>query len=167
MEEVRRAHVLAETSVYIMSFDGYYDPYQQESKPSIGRWFVFGLVLVLGPIGIFGIILMAPLEMIPIYIIFYIPLVVFGLYATYRWAQGKSVGEASVSEDEKIFDSMRKHALPAVPTTHPDIFRCENCGNDFSRENALPIDTDVVKCPFCDTRLHLKQQNKSGAEGGI
>jgi hypothetical protein len=155
IEEVRRTHVLDYVRVHIMMNDDYYDPYQEEAGPSPLRWLVFLLILILGPIGAIGITIMMPLDMVPIYMVFYIPMVIFGLYATYRWAQGKPVDSVDVSEDEQILESMRRHALPAKATTHPDIFRCESCGNDFSRENALPVDTDVVMCPFCNTRLHL------------
>ncbi len=136
--------------------DGYYDPYQQESRSSSGRWIVFVLLLILGPIGVIGITMMMPLEMIPLYMFLYIPIVVFSLYAAYRWAQGRPIAPIDVSEDERILDSMRKHALPAQKTHQADVFGCPNCGNQFNYVNATPVDVDVVLCPFCDTRLHLK-----------
>jgi DNA-directed RNA polymerase subunit RPC12/RpoP len=135
--------------------DGYRDPYQEESGPSVGRWLVFGLILILGVIGVIGISSMVPLETIPLSMVFYIPLVVFGLYATFRWAQGKTIVPTNIAEDDRILASMRKHALPARMTPHSDTLRCENCGNQFSLENALPVDTDVVLCPFCNSRLHV------------
>ncbi|MFX1559073.1 MAG: hypothetical protein ACFFBL_00650 [Promethearchaeota archaeon] len=137
-----------------MMNDDYYDPYQQETKSSPGRWLVFGLILVIGLIGFIGIGVMPP-ETIPLYMVFYIPMIAFGLYATYRWAQGRSIAPTDVSEDERILESMRKHALPAQTTSNPDTYGCPNCGNLFSSVNAMPLDDNVVKCPFCDTRLHL------------
>jgi len=137
--------------------DENYDPYQQETRSSFGRWVVFGLLLILGPIGIIGITMLMPLEMIPLYMFFYIPMVVFGLYATYRWAQGRTIAPTDLAEDERILDSMRKHALPVQKTPESDIFGCPNCGNLFNYVNATPVDVDIVLCPFCNTRLHLKK----------
>ena len=54
-----------------MMEDDYYDPYQQKSGPSPARWLLFVLFLILGPIGTIGITLLAPADMIPIYMIFY------------------------------------------------------------------------------------------------
>jgi hypothetical protein len=138
-----------------MKNDIYYDPYQQETRASRGRWLVFILLLILGPIGVIGITMLFPLEMIPLYMFFYTPLVVFGLYAAYRWAQGRSIAPTDVLEDERILDSMKKHALPIQKTPDSDIFGCPNCGNQFNYVNATPVDVDIVLCPFCDTRLHL------------
>ena len=138
-----------------MMNDYYYNPYQQDTGSSIGRWLLFGLILILGPIGVIGITMLMPLELIPLYMFFYIPMVVFGLYATYRWAQGKTIAPTDVSEDEQILESMRKHALPAQTTPHSDTFKCPNCGNQFLYVNATPVDVDIFLCPFCDTRLHL------------
>ena len=140
-----------------MTKDDYYDPYQKQSGPSPARWLFFILLLVLGVIGTAGIAMIAPEEQIPIYMVFYIPMVIFGLYATYRWAQGRTIAPTDVSEDERIFDSMRKHALPAQKISGTDTFRCGNCNNIFDLVNALPVDTNVVHCPFCNTRLHLKE----------
>ena len=157
-EEVRRAQVLDYVRVHIMMNDDYYyDPYQEQTGPSSLRWLVFVLILILGPIGAIGIAIMTPLEMMPLYMVFWIPMVVFGLYISYRWAQGKPVDSADRSEDERILESMRKHALPAQSTSEPDTFGCPNCGNLFQSVNAMPVDDNVVKCPFCDTRLYLSE----------
>ena len=139
-----------------MMEDDYYDPYQQESGSSIVRWLFFGLILILGVIGTVGIAMLAPVDMTPLYMIFYIPMVVFGLYATFRWAQGKEIAPTDISEDERILKTMRKHALPAQRTSQADVFRCGNCNNTFDYVNAIPVDTDIVRCPFCDTRLHVE-----------
>jgi len=82
-------------------------------------------------------------------------MVIFGLYASYRWAQGREIAPTDISEDDRILDSMRKHALPTQRIPDTDTFRCGNCNNVFDFVNAIPVDTDVVRCPFCDTRLHL------------
>ena len=135
--------------------DDYYDPYQQKSKSSPVRWLFFILILILGVVGTAGIAMLAPEDQIPLYMIFYIPMVAFGLYATYRWAQGRDIAPTDISEDEKILESMRKRALPAQKTFGSDLIRCENCNNSFDPVNAIPVDADVVLCPFCNTRLHL------------
>ncbi|MGY5863251.1 MAG: hypothetical protein RTV41_01470 [Candidatus Thorarchaeota archaeon] len=139
-----------------MMEDDYYDPYQQKSGPSPARWLLFVLFLILGPIGTIGITLLAPADMIPIYMIFYIPMVIFGLYASYRWAQGREIAPTDISEDDRILASMRKHALPTKRIPGTDTFRCGNCNNVVDFVNAIPVDTDIVRCPFCDTRLHLQ-----------
>jgi hypothetical protein len=157
IEEVRRVHALVLARVHTMMNDDYYDPYQQESGSSIGRWLFFGLILIIGLIGFIGIPMMTPLDMIPIYMVFYIPMIVFGLYATFRWAQGRSIAPTDISEDDRILDSMKKHALPIQRTTQSDMFRCPNCENSIVLENAMPVDENVIKCPFCDTRLYLSE----------
>lgn len=138
-----------------MMDDDYYDPYQQRSRPSPARWLFFILILVLGVVGTAGIAMIAPVEQIPLYMVFYIPMVIFGIYATYRWAQGRDIAPTDRSDDERILESMRKQALPTQRTFGSDIIRCGNCNNSFDPVNALPVDTDVVLCPFCNTRLHL------------
>jgi uncharacterized Zn-finger protein len=138
-----------------MSDEDYYDPYQQSSGSSIGKWLLFGLLLILGPIGVIGATMLMPPELIYIYMFFYTPMVVFGLYATYRWAQGRNITPTDISEDDRILDSMRKHALPVQKTSDSEIFGCPNCGNQFQYVNAMPVDVDIIKCPFCDTRLHI------------
>jgi hypothetical protein len=139
-----------------MTEDEYYDPYQQESGPSPARWLFFVLILILGIGGTIGIAIIGPVDMIPLYMVFYIPMVIFGLYATYRWAQGRDIAPTDVSQDDRILESMRKHALPAQRVSGTDTFHCGNCDNIFDIVNALPLDTDVVQCPFCDTRLHIE-----------
>ena len=139
-----------------MMEDDYYDPYQQKSGPSPARWLLFVLFLIMGPIGTIGIVLLAPADMTPIYMIFYIPMVIFGLYASYRWAQGREIAPTDISEDDRILASMRKHALPTKRIPGTDTFRCGNCNNVVDLVNAIPVDTDLVRCPFCDTRLHLQ-----------
>jgi predicted Zn finger-like uncharacterized protein len=155
MEDIRRIHVFVLDRVHIMTNDDYYEPYQQETKSSTWRWLFFGLILIIGLIGFIGIPMMGPPDVVPIYMVFYIPMIVFGFYATYRWAQGRPIAPVDVSEDERILDTMRKHALPAQTASDPDTLGCPNCGNLFQIVNAMPVDDNVVKCPFCDTRLYL------------
>ena len=139
-----------------MNDDDYYDSYQEDSGPSIGRWAVFVFALILGVLGIYGIIISVPLEFVYLYTIFYIPMVVFFLYYTFRWAQGHDVAHTDINEDDRIFESMRKHALPVERADLSDTMRCPNCGEMFELVNAIPVETDVFLCPFCDTRLHIK-----------
>jgi uncharacterized Zn-finger protein len=122
----------------------------------MGRWVVFVIVLVLGALGIYGIILSVPLEYVFLYTFLYIPMVVFFLYYTFRWAQGRDVASTDINEDDRILESMRKHALPVEKADLDDTLRCPSCSNIFQLVNAVPVETDVFLCPFCDTRLHIK-----------
>jgi DNA-directed RNA polymerase subunit RPC12/RpoP len=140
-----------------MMEDDYYDSYQQKSGPSPARWLFFVLILIMGLIVPVGIAMYVPADQMPLYMVFFIPMIIFGIYATFRWAQGRDIAPTDVSEDERILESMRKHALPAQRVTGTDTFRCGNCNNIFELVNALPVDTDVVHCPFCNSRLHLKE----------
>lgn len=140
-----------------MMNDDYYDnPYQQGPAPNMGRWAVFVIALILGVVGIYGIIISVPLEYIYLYTIFYIPMVIFFLYYTFRWAQGRDVAHTDINEDDRILESMRKHALPVERADLSDTMQCTNCGRMFELVNAIPVETDVFLCPFCDTRLHIK-----------
>lgn len=139
----------------MMNDDYYDDGYQQGTGPNMGRWAIFVLALVIGALGIYGIILSVPLEFVYLYTIFYIPMVIFFLYYTFRWAQGRDVAPTDISEDDRILDSMRKHALPVKQADLNDSIRCPNCSMMFELVNAVPVETDVFLCPFCDTRLHI------------
>ncbi len=130
--------------------------YQDERVPNLGRWAVFIFALVLALIGFYGIIISLPLDMIPVYMFMYMPLIVFLLYATFRWAQGRSIAHTDVSEDDRILETMRKHALTAERDSLGETYRCPNCGHSFDISNALPVDADVYLCPFCDNRLHIE-----------
>lgn len=136
--------------------DDYYDPYQQEHSPHQGRWLVFFIALFLGVVGIYGIIISIPLDSIFLYMFFYIPMVVFLLYATFRWAQGREIAPTDIKEDDRILESMRKHALPVEDTDLSGMIHCDNCGMDFDIGNATPAEKDVYLCPYCKTRLHIK-----------
>lgn len=140
----------------MMNDDYYNDSYQQDSKSNIGRWFVFGFVLILGIIGIYGIILVGSYETIFLSMFLYIPMVVFLLYATFRWAQGRSIVHTDIDEDERILESMRKHALPTQSGSLGGMLHCDNCGTDFDIGNAIPVEKDVYLCPHCNSRLHVQ-----------
>ena len=139
-----------------MMNDDSYDPYQQETSSNTGRWIVFIIALILGGLGIYGIIISTPLDMIFLYTFLYVPIVVFLLYATFRWAQGRSIAPTDISEDDRILASMRKHALPVKSDSLSGMIRCDNCGMDFDISNATPIEKDVYLCPYCKTRLHIE-----------
>ena len=139
-----------------MNDDYYDDSYHEESGPKMGRWSVFVLVLVLGIFGIYGIILSVPFEYVFLYTFLYIPMVVFMLYATFRWAQGRDIAPTDINEDDQILESMRKHALPIEHAELSDTMRCPNCSMMFELVNAVPVESDVFLCPFCDSRLHIK-----------
>ncbi|MBE0525860.1 MAG: hypothetical protein IH631_02890 [Candidatus Thorarchaeota archaeon] len=141
-----------------MMNDDYYDDsyHQQGSGSNMGRWAIFAIALILGALGIYGIILSVPLEFVYLYTIFYIPMVVFFLYYTFRWAQGRDVAHTDINKDDQILESMRKHALPIEQAELSDTIRCTNCGMSFELVNAIPVESEVFLCPFCDTRLHIK-----------
>jgi hypothetical protein len=140
-----------------MMNDDYYDDsyHQQDTGSNIGRWIVFVVAFILGVLGIYGIILSVPAEFVYLYTIFYIPMIVFFLYYTFRWAQGRNPASTNIDEDDQILDSMRKHALPVKQAGLNDTLRCPSCGMMFELVNAVPVETDVFLCPFCDTRLHI------------
>ena len=140
----------------MMNDDYYDDSYEQGSRSNIGRWFVFVFVLILGVLGIYGIILYGSYETIFFSMFIYIPMIVFLLYATYRWAQGRSIVRTDIDEDERILESMRKHALPTEGGSIGGMIHCGNCGMDFDIGNALPEEKDVFLCPYCKSRLHVQ-----------
>jgi len=140
----------------MMNDDYYDDSDQQRTSSNLGRWVVFVVVLILGVISIYGIMVYGSYEMIFLYMFIYIPMIVFLLYATYRWAQGRSIVHTDISEDERILESMRKHALPVESGGLGGMVHCSNCGMDFDIGNAMPVEKDVFFCPYCKTRLHIQ-----------
>lgn len=140
----------------MMNDDYYDDSHQQNDGSNMGRWAVFGFVLVLGIFGIYGIIISVPFEYVFLYTFLYIPMVVFMLYATFRWAQGRDIAPTDINEDDQILESMKKHALPIEHAELSDTMRCPNCSMMFELVNAVPVESDVFLCPFCDSRLHIK-----------
>jgi uncharacterized protein YbaR (Trm112 family) len=139
-----------------MMNDDSVDPYQQETAQNTGRWIVFVVALVFGIVGIYGIIISTPLDAIFLYTFLYVPIVVFLLYATFRWAQGRSIAPTDILEDDRILASMKKHALPVESDSLSGMIRCDNCGMDFDISNATPVEKDVYLCPYCRTRLHIE-----------
>jgi uncharacterized protein YbaR (Trm112 family) len=139
-----------------MMNDDPYDSYEQTTAQNTGRWIIFVIALALSVLGIYGIIISTPLEMIFLYTFFYVPIVVFLLYATFRWAQGRSIAPTNISEDDRILASMKQHALPTKSDSLSSMLRCENCGMDFDISNATPVEKDIYLCPKCKTRLHIE-----------
>ena len=141
----------------MMNDDDYYnDQYQQSVRPNMGRWAIFLLVAFLGIAGIYGIIISYPVEAIFWTMFIYFPMVVFLLYYTFRWAQGRDVSGVNRDQDDEILESMRKHAIPIERAELSDTIRCPNCAMMFELVNAIPVETDVFLCPFCNTRLHIR-----------
>ena len=140
----------------MMNDDYYDDSYQQGNGSNTGRWALFVLILILSILGIYGIIISVPLEFVFLYTFLFIPMIMFLLYATFRWAQGRDIAPTDINEDDQILESMRKHALPTERADLSDTMRCTNCGMSFELINAIPVETDIFLCPFCDTRLHIR-----------
>ena len=63
----------------MMNDDEYYDSYQQDTKSNIGRWFVFGFVLILAIIGFYGIIMYTTYETIFLSMFIYMPMGIYKL----------------------------------------------------------------------------------------
>jgi uncharacterized protein YlaI len=155
MEEVRRKG-LHSLNRFRMMRDDYAGSNQEEHTPNLGRWVVLIVALAVAALGFYGILLYMPLDMIPLYMFMYLPLVIFLLYATLRWAQGRSIAATDIAEDDRILETMRKHALPVEYESLGQTYRCPNCHHTFDISNARPVDTDVFLCPFCDSRLYIK-----------
>ncbi|MHA2230792.1 MAG: hypothetical protein ACXADL_17240 [Candidatus Thorarchaeota archaeon] len=140
-----------------MMEDGYYDPYdQQKSESSPIRWIVFILLVIFGTVGMAGIIFYAPPDMFLVYIFIYLPMMVFLLYAAYRWAQGRPIAPVDEDEDSRILETMRRHALPAERLGGLEMYRCPDCRSSFELVNATPVEDKVVLCPICKTRLFIE-----------
>lgn len=117
------------------------------------RWTVFGVIGVLAIITLFLTFLYSPFETIVPFSLLAIPIVVFLVYVAYRWASGSSVSGYNSGQDERILESMRKHALRAERVGDFEMYRCPGCQISFEIVNALPIEDDTVLCPHCGTRL--------------
>ncbi|MFX0107020.1 MAG: hypothetical protein ACFE7R_01945 [Candidatus Hodarchaeota archaeon] len=135
------------------SYDYYGEPEDQRTHPS--RWVVFFLALILGSVTVFGAILTAPPDVYIYYIIFLIPMVILLLYCTLRWAQGRPVVVTDSTQDDRIFQSMRAHALPVKDVDGMGMYRCPDCEMSFEISNATPVEENVVLCPICKTRLFI------------
>ncbi|MHA1654865.1 MAG: hypothetical protein ACTSYX_11555 [Candidatus Thorarchaeota archaeon] len=75
------------------------------------------------------------------------------------------VNRSDTTDDERAFELMRHHALPAEPTSRGDIYRCPECGMSFDVSNAAPVEDAVVLCPFCATRLMIRGQSGGSIHG--
>ncbi len=143
----------------MMEDDSYYYDDQQKSRPSSGRWLVFVILVVLASISMFGILYVSTTEDYLLTIFWVLPMVIFLLYAAFRWAQGRSVAPTDVADDDRIFDQMRRHALPAEQVGDLEMYRCTDCGLSFELSNAMPADDEddrIVYCPFCNSRLLIE-----------
>ena len=140
-----------------MMEDGYYDPNEQKkSESSPVRWLVFILLVIFGTVGMVGIIFYAPPEMYLFYVIVYLPIMVFLLYYAFRWAQGRPIAPVDEDEDDRILETMRRHALPAERVSGLEMYRCPDCKSTFELVNATPVEDKVVLCPICKTRLFIE-----------
>ncbi len=81
----------------MMNDDYYDDSYQQGTGSNTGRWALFALVLILGIFGIYGIIISVSLEFVFLYTFLFIPMIVFLLYYTLRWAQGRDIATTDIN----------------------------------------------------------------------
>jgi DNA-directed RNA polymerase subunit RPC12/RpoP len=142
-----------------MEDDSYYYDDQQRSSPSSGRWLVFAILVILASISMFAILYVSTAEDYLLTIFWTLPIVIFLLYAAFRWAQGRPIDPTDVTEDDRILDQMRRHALPAERVGDLDMYRCTDCGLSFELSNAMPADDEddkIVHCPFCNTRLIIE-----------
>ena len=121
------------------------------------RWIVFGCALIFGVVALVGTGMYYPPEVSAVLLVFYIPLIAFILWVAYRWAQGRELVHTDEAEDEQIFRSMRKHALPVQFIPHADIYQCPECEHRFDIVGARLAENemDVVLCPNCGVRLHV------------
>ena len=134
----------------------YYDPYTEQNKgTSPWRWLAFGIILILGVVSTGGLLFLADPVSMFFLIIFMFPLVIFLIYAAYRWAQGRPIVVTNVSQDEEILSAMRRHALPAEQVGGLEMYRCPDCQITFELANATPVEDKVVLCPTCGTRLFI------------
>ena len=135
--------------------DRYYPP-EQASEVSPLRWVVFLAIMLLGGIGVYGIIYYSPVDTMLFNTFIFLPMYVFFLYAAYKWAKGEDIAPTNIEEDDRILDSMKRHALTAERVGGLEMYRCPDCQNSFELVNATPVDSKVVLCPFCDTRLYIE-----------
>jgi DNA-directed RNA polymerase subunit RPC12/RpoP len=134
----------------------YYDPYAEQNQgTSSWRWLAFGVILILGVVSTGGVLFIADPAYMFFVIIFMFPLVIFLIYAAYRWAQGRPIVVTNVSQDEEIFSAMRRHALPAEQVGGLEMYRCPDCQITFELANATPVEDKVVLCPTCGARLFI------------
>ena len=132
-----------------------YHNYEQEPSSNALRWVVFVFALILGAALIVITVLYFPSEETMLTVVLLVPLLIFMLYAAYRWAQGKTIAPTDETADGRIFQAMRHHAIPAEPMGGFEMFRCPDCGMSFELANAQPVEDKVVHCPTCNVRLFI------------
>ncbi|NHI83328.1 MAG: zinc ribbon domain-containing protein [Candidatus Thorarchaeota archaeon] len=141
----------------MMEDDSYFYPNNQQGPSSnTGRWIVFATVTALAIILTLAMLSITTAENYLYAIFGILPMIAFLLYAAYKWAQGRSIAPTDIQEDDKIFNHMRRHALPAEHVGDLDMYRCPDCGLSFELSNAVVVDDKVVNCPFCNTRLYIE-----------
>ena len=124
------------------------------SRDLRSRWIVFLTVLVMGIV-----LIVTPFYFsLEYWFAFWIvpPTVIFMVYIAFRWAQGKPIAPTDRASDERVFDEMRLHALPAEPADGIGVYRCPDCKMSFEPSNAQPVDDRVFLCPFCRVRLFIR-----------
>ncbi len=123
------------------------------------RWGVFIILLVISAIMIYSVFsTVANYGATSYVIIFYTaPLIVLGLYASYRWARGRPIAPINPDEDERILAAMERHALRAEKVSGFNMYGCPDCGMSFELTNATPIEENVVLCPVCGVRLYIDE----------
>jgi len=132
-----------------------YHNYEQEPSSNALRWVVFVFALILGSALIPITVLYFPSEATLLTVVMLTPLLIFMLYAAYRWAQGKTIAPTDETADGRIFQAMRHHAIPAERVGGFEMFRCPDCGMSFELANAQPVEDKVVLCPTCNVRLFI------------
>ena len=135
--------------------DRYYPP-EKPSEISPKRWAVLIVITILGAVGVYGIIAYSTTDTMLFNIFIFLPMYVFLIYATYKWAKGESIAPTNIQQDDKILDTMKHHALTAERVGGLEMYRCPDCQNSFELVNATPVDNKVVLCPFCNTRLFIE-----------
>jgi DNA-directed RNA polymerase subunit RPC12/RpoP len=134
---------------------GYY-PEDQEPQSRTMRWIAFVFILVLGVVSFYGLVTTSALENMLFIIIIFGPVLLFFIYAAYRWAQGRDIVHTNQDEDDQLLDEMWHHALPAERVSGLEMYRCPDCGMSFELVNATPVEERVVLCPICGVRLYIK-----------
>ena len=135
--------------------DRYYPP-EQPSEVSPMRWVAFVVIMILGAVGVYGIVTISTTDTVLFNTFIFLPMYVFLIYATYKWAKGESIAPTNIQQDDKILDTMKHHALTAERVGGLEMYRCPDCQNSFELVNATPVDNKVVLCPFCNTRLFIE-----------
>ena len=135
--------------------DRYYPP-EKPYEISPKRWAVLIVITILGAVGVYGIIAYSTTDTMLFNTFIFLPMYVFLIYATYKWAKGESIAPTNIQQDDKILDTMKHHALTAERVGGLEMYRCPDCQNSFELVNATPVDNKVVLCPFCNTRLFIE-----------